>query len=99
MIDPTSINHRITTQDLSGLMPDQQPTVANLGTHLHQLVSQQFNHGIRSLTLPSLAIMASFFGCSYLELYDVMQMLRTNGYDYNFSSINGDIEVWQKPHK
>lgn len=99
MIEPSSVSHHISIQDLSEYTPAVQHSVPEMTAHLLSIVSNQFDNNIHFLTLPSLSTMANLFNCPYLAIYDAMQALREHGYDYNFSSINGNIEIWRCQRK
>lgn len=77
--------------------------VENITGYLIKLVNEPLvTHG-GYLELPSISNLSVFFRCSFLEVYDAFKALRKQGYDYQFSSLDGAMLVWisgpAKPEK
>lgn len=69
--------------------------VSDLSRYLKNVISDQLRAPVNSVEFPSFITLAAFFHCSYLEMYDAFRMLRAEGYDYQFSSLDGTIQVWR----
>lgn len=93
-------NSRATIINLQHLPPYQLPAgkqnlTSHLSTYLKTFIADQLRSRASSLEFPSFISLSGFFNCSYLEMYDAFRMLRVEGYDYQFSSLDGTIEVWK----
>jgi hypothetical protein len=78
-------------------MPDSKHNVVSQIQHyLKILITDKLPPAGGYLELPSFSIMAGFFKCSYLEIYDACRTLRAEGYDYQFSSLDGAVQVWRR---
>lgn len=48
----------------------------------------------KQVELPSFSVLSKFFRCTHLEIYDAFKALRSQGYDYQFSGLDGSVIVW-----
>lgn len=63
--------------------------------YLRTLLNSKLTKGENNLELPSFSLLAVFFKCSCLEIYDAFKALRSQGYDYHFSSLDAGVLVWR----
>jgi hypothetical protein len=69
--------------------------VPNIAKYLKGLLSDKLYRDGRYIELPSFSMLCKFFRCRHLEIYDAFKILRTQGYDYQFSSLDGAVMVWK----
>lgn len=73
---------------------EKRGVIPQVTAYLKALVDSKLEKGAGYLELPSFSTLAEFFKCSYLEIYDIFRTLRNQGYDYQFSSLDGTVLVW-----
>ncbi|MGE0201003.1 MAG: hypothetical protein AB7P76_08550 [Candidatus Melainabacteria bacterium] len=86
--------------DLNQLSRFRLPTIHSCPTQhmvsqLELILDDSLNGAVHYVTLPSISVMAEFFGCSSLQVYDGLHELRKRGYDYQFASLDGAVEMWR----
>jgi hypothetical protein len=67
----------------------------HIAEYLRELISTRLSNGKQSVALPSLSLLADFFNCSHLAIYDIFRTLQLQGYEYQFSSLDRAVLVWQ----
>jgi hypothetical protein len=75
-------------------LSDNATVVDQVSKYIKTLLDEKMNKHGGYVALPSLNRLSRFFKCSYLEVYDAIKFLRTQGYDYQFSSVDGLVQVW-----
>lgn len=48
------------------------------------------------LDLPSIGALSSFFNTTSMDVYDALRSLRLKGFDYQFSSLDGSVQLWRQ---
>ena len=69
--------------------------VSHITKFLKKLLSSASYQYCASIELPALGTLARFFHCTYLEIYDALKALRSQGYDFQFSNLEEHVIVWK----
>jgi hypothetical protein len=72
---------------------------AQLALYLESVMTNNLSDTIYSVELPSIQMLSEYFDCSSMQLYDAMRALRVYGYDYQFSGLDGSVQIWSKERK
>lgn len=100
-MEASAIDSQIRIQQLS--VYENAMERKNLPEDISKLLVNNFlskvTQTVHYCTLPSIDEMAKHFNCTHMEIYDSIRLLQEHGYDYNFSSLNGNIEIWKIPKK
>ncbi len=97
MEPPPVSNTLINLEDFPSYKPPagQSKLIPHTADYLKLLVDTKLSNGNRSVELPSLSLLADFFNCSHLAIYDIFRALQLQGYDYQFSSLDRAVLVWK----
>lgn len=75
-------------------MPDSKKgLVAHIAKYLTMMLTGLSARDGQYIELPSLSMLSKFFRCTHLEIYDAFKAIRSQGYDYQFSSLDGALLV------
>ena len=68
--------------------------VRDISKYLKKLILEANEEHL--LELPPLTVMKKHFSCSQLTLYDALLILRMQGYDFNFASMDYPVRIWRR---
>lgn len=91
-MDTESIDITIFPGYPESLLQGNQKT--KIAVYLQRLLQNYRISEKHAIQLPSLTELASFFHSTPLKIHDVLQVLRSRGYDYQLYSLDDPIPFW-----
>jgi len=73
-----------------GLMKDQ------IVHFLETMAEENLTCHADYLDMPSISSFSSFFNTTSMDVYDALRSMRMKGYDYQFSSLDGSVQLWRE---
>lgn len=64
--------------------------------YLETLAQEKLSCHADYLDLPSIGALSNFFKTTSIDVYDALRALRVYGYDYQFSSLDGSVQIWRQ---
>jgi hypothetical protein len=65
-----------------------------LALYLESVMTDNLSDTVHFVEFPSIHLLSEHLNCSSMQLYDAVRALRMRGYDYRFSSLDENIQIW-----